>query len=215
VQAPKTRRPERPGPGRRGLLLILAALVLAGAVAAGAFLFLRSRDEDDEQSVAQVMRAAGCTYQEFPAVQAAHIADDNATPEEWNSDPPTTGPHFGTPVIWGEYEQPVQPARAVHNLEHGGIWIAYGDDVPAAEIENLRRFYRDDATAMLLAPMPKLGDEIALAAWFQPAEGEEGEAKGALARCKRFDEDAFEEFRDTYRFKGPERFAPEDLEPGE
>ena len=216
MQAPKTRRPERPGPGGRGLLLITAALVLAVAVAAGAFLFLRSRDEEDEQSVAQVMREAGCTYQEAAAVQArTHIEDDNATPEEWNTDPPTSGPHFGQYVIWGEYEDPVQPARAVHNLEHGGIWISYGDEVSAAEVQNLRQFYRDDPVAMLLAPMPNLGDEIVLAAWYQPAEGEEGRASGILARCKRFDETAFEAFREQWRFKGPERFPPEDLEPGE
>jgi Protein of unknown function (DUF3105) len=215
VQAPRTRRPERARPGRRALLLTAAAIVLA-AVAAGAFLLVRSDDEDAGESVGQVLRAAGCTYREVPAVQArTHIADDDATPEEWNTDPPTSGPHFGEYVIWGEYEDPVQPARAVHNLEHGGIWISYGDEVPDAEVESLRRFYRDDPVAMLLAPMPKLGDEIVLAAWYQPAEGEEGTASGILARCTRFDEDAFESFREEWRFKGPERFAPEDLEPGE
>lgn len=162
------------------------------------------------------MVAAGCTYEEAPALAAAsHIADDNATPEAWNTDPPTTGPHFGTPVIWGEYEQPLQPARAVHNLEHGGIWISYGEDVPASEIENLRRFYRDDAVAILLAPKPDLGDQIALAAWYQPLEDENGDAAGVVAKCERFDEEAFTKFRDTYRFKGPERFPPDALEPGE
>jgi hypothetical protein len=118
-------------------------------------------------------------------------------------------------VIWGEYEDPVQPARAVHNLEHGGIWMSYGEDVTPTEVENLRRFYRDDPVAMLLSPMAELGDEIALAAWFQPTEDEDGEAAGVLAKCTRYDEAAFTEFRETYRFKGPERFPPDALEPGE
>lgn len=216
MQAPKTRRPERERPSGRLLLLALAALLLAGAVAAGAYFLLR--DDGEEQTIQQVMQDAGCEYEETTAVaDRTHIEDDNATPEEWNTDPPTSGPHFGQPVIWGEYEEPVQSARAVHNLEHGGIWISYGDDVPPAEVENLRGFYRSDPVAMLLAPMPDLGDEIALAAWHIPAEeeGEEGEAVGIIARCTRYDEAAFEEFRDEWRFKGPERFAPEDLEPGE
>ncbi len=196
------------------MLLIVAALVLAAAIGVGAFLL--TRGGDGGQTVQEAMRAAGCTYQEAPALESAvHIDDDNATPEQWNTDPPTSGPHFGVPVIWGAYDEPVQPARAVHNLEHGGIWISYGEDVPPAEIDAVRRFYRDDPVAMLLAPMADLGDEIALAAWFQPIEGEEGEAAGIVAKCKRFDEPAFEAFRDTYRFKGPELFAPEDLEPGE
>jgi hypothetical protein len=218
VQAPKTRRAERSAPSRRALLLVLAALRLAGAVAAGAYFLLRG---GEEQTLEQAMQEAGCEYDETPAVAGEagrrHIEDDNATPEEWNTDPPTSGPHFGQPVIWGEYEDPVQPARAVHNLEHGGIWVSYGEDVPPADVENLRRFYRSDPVAMLLAPMPDLGDEIVLAAWYMPAqeEDEEGEAMGILARCTRYDEDAFESFRDEWRFKGPERFAPEDLEPGE
>lgn len=215
MQAPKTRRPERAPANRRAIVLIVAALVLAGAVAAGAFFFLRGGDEE-QLSVQEAMRAAGCTYQEAPALEAAvHIEDDNATPEEWNTDPPTTGPHFGQSVIWGEYEEPVQPARAVHNLEHGGIWITYGEDVPPAEVENVRRFYRADPVAMLLAPKADLGDEIALAAWYSPIEGEDGEPAGVVAKCARFDEEAFTEFRDTYRFKGPERFPSDSLEPGE
>ncbi|HZB24462.1 MAG TPA: DUF3105 domain-containing protein [Gaiellaceae bacterium] len=214
VQAPKTRRPDRGGPSRRAVFLIVAALLLAAAVAAGAFYFL-SGGESDEQSLQEAMQAAGCTFETSPAVTAAHIGDDNATPEEWNTDPPSSGPHFGVPVIWGEYEDPVQDARAVHNLEHGGVWISYGDDVPAAEIESIRRFYRDDPVAMLLSPRPSNGDDIVLAAWFEPAEGEDGEAAGVLAKCPRFDEDAFTDFREEYRFKSRERFPPDQLEPGE
>ena len=217
VQAPKTRRPERGGPSRSALLLGVAALALAAAVAGGAYYFLASDSEEEQrQSLQQVMRGAGCTFETAPALPAAtHIEDDNAAPEEWNTDPPTSGPHFGVPVIWGEYEDPVQEARVVHNLEHGGIWISYGDGVPAAEVENIRRFYRDDPDAMLLSPRPSNGDDIALAAWFQPVEGEDGDAAGVVAKCKRFDEAAFTDFRDTYRFKGPERFPRDALGPGE
>ena len=220
MQAPQRRRDERPG-GRRRALLVAAAVALAAALAAAAFFLLRD-DEDATRSVREAMQAARCTFEEKPALPAAtHISDPDGKPKEWNTDPPTTGPHFEVPAIWGEYEEPLQPARIVHNLEHGGIAMYYGDDVPDAQIEELRRFYRDDPTAMLLSPLPKLGDKIALTAWYAPvAEGpgadedEEGDAAGVLAQCERFDEDAFETFRDTYRYKGPERFPPEALEPG-
>lgn len=198
------------------MLLAAVALLLAAAVAIGAFLVLSGSDNDGDLTVQEAMEAAGCTYEEAPAnPSAVHIQNPAATRKEWNTDPPTTGPHFGTAAIFGEYEEPIQPARAIHNLEHGGIWITYGDDVPAEEIDDVRRFYRDDPNAMLLSPYPKLGDKIALAAWFQPIEGEEGKAAGVVAKCTRFDEAAFESFRDTYRYKGPERFPPDALEPGE
>lgn len=160
------------------------------------------------------MREAGCTYREIPATPARHIADPSARPEEWTTMPPTSGPHFDAPAIFGIYEEPVQLARGVHNLEHGGITVYYGDDVPDDDVAAIGRFYREDPVGLLVAPLPELNDKIALAAWNHPLEGEEGEETGHLAECTSFDADAFDAFRDELRFKGPERFPPEALQPG-
>ena len=211
MQAPKTRKEER---DRRGLWLIVgavAALVLVGAAAA---FFLTRGDDSPSESVAQAMEAAGCTYKTYPGRPAGvHISNPNATPKEWNSFPPTSGPHYGQWVIWGEYDQPVRLAQSVHNLEHGGIVMFYGSGVSQDEITKLRSFYREDATAMLLAPLPRLGNKIALSAWYS-SDPASGESQGILAECTGFNEDAFRTFRDTYRFKGPERIPPESLQPG-
>jgi hypothetical protein len=215
VQAPQTRKIER---DRRGLWLVLGAVVLAAVVGGVAFFLLRG-GESTEESVAEAMRAAGCEYRTLPGLAAGnHISDPDATPEEWNSFPPTSGPHFGQWVIWGDYEEPVRLAEAVHNLEHGGIVMYYGDEVPDDQVAAVRRFYREDPTAMLLSPLPRLGNEIALTAWYaETQEGEDqlaGTSQGILAQCTAFDENAFETFRDAYRFQGPERIPPESLEPG-
>jgi hypothetical protein len=194
------------------MLLLVGGAVLAVAIGVGAFLLLRGSGGSAE--VADAMREAGCTYREVPAVGQAHIGNADAMPEEWNTFPPTSGPHFGVPAIFGEYEEPLQLARALHNLEHGGVAVYYGDEVPDAQVEELRRFYRSDPTGMLLAPLPRLGDKIALTAWTAPIQGEEGRPMGQLAECTSYDENAFEAFRDELRFRGPERFPPEALEPG-
>jgi len=216
VQAPQTRKTER---DRRGLGLLLAAALALVAVGGVAAFFLLRDGESRDEPVAEAMRAAGCEFRTVQALDPGiHISDPEATPEEWNTFPPTSGPHFGQWVIWGDYEEPVRLAEAVHNLEHGGIVMYYGDDVPDSEVAAVRRFYRDDPTAMLLSPLPRLGDRIALTAWYAPDTGataDPGEGhQGILAECTRFDEDAFEAFRDAYRFQGPERVAPESLEPG-
>ena len=210
VQAPKTRKDER---SKRGLLFVLVAalaLALVGA-AAGAYFVLR---DDSSESAETAMTNAGCTFRTFPALPAGvHISNPNATPKEWNSFPPTSGPHYGQWVIWGAYDQPVRLAESVHNLEHGGIVIFYGDDVPAEEVEKLSGFWREDPVAMLLAPLPRLGNKIAVTAWYTPNPGE-ANGNGILAECTRFNEGAFKAFRDAYRFKGPERIPPESLQPG-
>jgi Protein of unknown function (DUF3105) len=213
VQAPKTRKDPRQPVDRRKLLLVAGAAVVAAAIAAGAFFLIRSTT--DSVDVATAMREAGCTYREVDATAAGiHIPNPDAMPEQWTTFPPTSGPHFGTPAIFGEYDEPVQLARAVHNNEHGGVVVYYGDDVAETQVDELRGFYRDDPTGMLLTPLPRLGNRIAMTAWTAPVQGEEGEPKGHLALCPRYDERAFKAFRDELRFKGPERFPPEALEPG-
>jgi hypothetical protein len=147
-----------------------------------------------------------------------HTADQDATDDpKWNTDPPTSGPHYPVPAVYGEYTEPLQIAQVVHNLEHGAIFILYGDDVPQATIDQLSEFYNEDRNGVLLAPYPKLGDKIALGAWTVPDDFQEGDQSNGtayLATCPSFDEDAFGTFRDDMRYRGPERFPPEDLVPG-
>ena len=215
VQAPKTRKDQR---DRRGLWVILAAVLVLAAVTGAAAFFLVGGDDSKSKSVAQAMRDAGCTYRVFDGVPAGpHIPNPAATPKAWNSFPPTSGPHYAQWVIWGEYDEPVRLAQAVHNLEHGGIVMYYGSDVPDEEITKLRSFYRSDPTAMLLSPLPRLGDKIAVTAWYAPTKDGRAvvdESQGILAECTQFDQNAFESFRDAYRFQGPERIPPESLQPG-
>jgi hypothetical protein len=211
VQAPQARREPRK-PADRRLLLLFGAGIVAAAVGVGAFLLLRG--SGGGEGVASAMGQAGCTYREVPAGGQNHINDPNAIPEQWTTFPPTSGPHYVTPAIFGIYDEPIQVARVVHNLEHGGVAIYYGDDVPEEQVEALGRFYRDDPTGLLVAALPRLRDKIALTAWTAPVEGEEGRPLGHLAECTRYDENAFKTFRDELRFSGPERLPPEALEPG-
>jgi hypothetical protein len=215
VQAPRARREPR---NRRGLLLVAGAALALLAVAAIAAYFLLGR-ESKAESVSQAMQEAGCTFRTVEALDPGdHISDPEQTPKEWNTFPPTSGPHFGQWVIWGEYDEPIRLTEAVHNLEHGGIVMYYGEDVPQEQVTELRSFYRGDPAGMLLSPLPRLGDKIALTAWHAPhaeaGSAEPGVGEGVLAQCTAFDERAFEAFREEYRFHGPERIPPESLQPG-
>ena len=223
VQAPQRRStPSTAADAERRRKLIfasVASVLVVIAVVLGIILF--TGGDDGSEGVAEVraaLTAAGCTLQSAPARPGDHTAEMEATTDpKWNTDPPTSGPHFGTPAIFGIYPTPVNIAQAVHNLEHGGIYIFYGDDVPAATVTQIEDFYEDDKTGLLVAPMPDLGETIALGAWVtpDPRPGSVGEGgQGHLAKCTQFDEAAFSAFRDNFRFRGPERFQPEQLEPG-
>jgi Protein of unknown function (DUF3105) len=216
-QAPQRRTgPSRPGQARdqRRLLYILAAAGLVLLAVVLGVIFLTSGDDTD---IAATMEAAGCEMQVVQAQPGDHTVElDAADDPKWNTDPPTSGPHNPAPAVYGAYPTPLKIAQVVHNLEHGAVFVLYGDDVPQSTISQLETFYGDDPAGMLLAPYPKLGDEIALGAWTVPDDFEPGDTDGTayLAKCPRYEEEAFKTFRDELRFRGPERFRREDLQPG-
>jgi hypothetical protein len=107
---------------------------------------------------------------------------------------------------------------AVHNLEHGGISIQYGTEVPVTEVEKIREFYLDDPTALLVFAVPALRTKVALVAWTAKAV-EAGATsvdtgKGHVAMCPRFNEAGFSVFRRAYQQKSPAKFPKEMLQPG-
>ena len=53
----------------------------------------------------------------------------------------------------------------MHNLEHGGIEVLYGDKVSAADRAQAEKDVRSDWKLMLMAPYPKLGDKVYFVAW--------------------------------------------------
>ena len=190
------------GAGIAALAIVVALLVLSGG---------------DETS--RRRRDRGLRLESFPAL--ANVPDHSDVPTlttkpEWNSNPPTSGPHYGEWVVWSFYDEEVPLVKSVHNLEHGGVVIHYGPQVPQAEVEKLRTFYDADPNGLLVAPLPSNGDTITLSAWTAPdAEtGTTDRGRGWLARCTTFDEDAVSAFIEEHRFKGPERIPPEQLAPG-
>jgi Protein of unknown function (DUF3105) len=219
VRAPKQRATTSSDDSARARKLALLGGVVAALAVAGVLFAAVGRGgaAPDEASVRADLQAAGCKLQAVKAQPGRHSLTADGT-AKWNTDPPTNGPHFGFDasgnvgtVVWGAYDEPLQLARVVHNLEHGGVYIFYGDEVSDSVVDQLRGFYDDHKNGTLVAPYPKLGDKVALGAWV--AEGEE--AKGYLAKCATFDEAAFSSFFDAFQFKGPERYSSGSMLPGD
>jgi len=87
----------------------------------------------------------------------------------YNSIPPTSGSHWQSPASWGIKDSQEPNERTTHNLEHGGIVIAYGPSLPAADIARLKALVRGVSGTyhkIVLEPYAQLTDaEIALTAW--------------------------------------------------
>ena len=216
VKAPKQRgtSPARAGVDKRWVAVAVAVLGVAlgfAAVAALAGIGGGGGRSNDVQGLRSTLVSTGCTLQVAKALPGVHsITDPSGTSPTWNTDPPTSGPHYAVPAIFGRYEEELEPARVVHNLEHGGIFILYGNKVPDSTVEQLIGFYDDHKTGTIMAPLNHLGDKFALGAWVVDGDID----KAFLAKCTRFDEGAVSSFFETLQFRGPERYDPTQLQPG-
>jgi hypothetical protein len=215
VQAPQRRK----GGGKAGstdnrskwLLIAFAASGIVGLAAVAAVIALASGDGGTANAadVPATMQAAGCTFKTVKATGREHVTSLDQK-IKYNTSPPSNGNHYISPATWGFYTTAAIPSQVVHNEEHGGVIIWWGDKVPQSTVDRLHDFYSSSPNGMLGTPYPALGKKIALTAW-TAQEGETGE--GRIAVCGAFDEDAFTAFRDAFRGKGPERFPLDTLAP--
>jgi len=61
-------------------------------------------------------------------------------PVTYSVSPPVGGDHNAVWMNCGIYSQPVPTERAVHNLEHGAVWITYQPSLPPSQVSALRAF---------------------------------------------------------------------------
>jgi hypothetical protein len=182
----------------------VAAVIIVAAAAVGIG-FIMSSGDGDGDAAGSIGDSGTCELQTFPALEATHVQE---LPDdyEYNSIPATSGLHNPQTAIWNLYDQPVPQINYVHNLEHGGLVIQYGSEVPEAEVAALADWYQQDTRGVVIAPLseemeeedPELADTIVANAWTH------------MMRCTTFDDSAFDEFSDDYR--GPQGDAPEKFE---
>ena len=67
-------------------------------------------------------------------------------PVKYAITPPVGGPHNATWMNAGVYTQPVPPERAVHNLEHGAVWITYRPNLPKSQVDQLVALFQRQST---------------------------------------------------------------------
>lgn len=122
----------------------------------------------------------------------------------YNSNPPTSGPHY---EVWEKasiYTQELQDEKLVHSLEHGYIIISYHceneistwkDNNGCQElVTKLEKVVNDSRLwKLILLPRANLDSRVALTAW------------GRIDKSNDFDEQRIKAFIKAYRDKGPEQ----------
>ena len=134
------------------------------------------------------------------------LAAEHITPPQkgnYNTVPPTSGQHWNqaglAPATWGIKDTNLPNEVTTHNLEHGGVVIAYNNLTPA-ETDQLKSIVRTLMNGtyrkIILEPYPALTDaKVALTSW------------GWLLKLQNVDQIQIVQFTRTH-YSDP-NFAPE------
>jgi hypothetical protein len=98
-----------------------------------------------------------------------------AGPVTYSVSPPVGGDHNATWMNCGVYTGPVPNERAVHNLEHGAVWITYQPSLPKSQLDQLYALFArqtiltspDGGSSRYLdiTPYPGLPSPIVVTSW--------------------------------------------------
>ena len=163
----KMQREQKAGERRRAIIGSSVVAVILIGIAVGVFLSIRSHGKTSGQLdvAAQVLPSTPTgktTVQPKPKIVKnptdikgviaydtgnwpgngtdvpGALGHDHVTgPVTYAVTPPVGGPHNPVWMNAGVYTKPVPSERAVHNLEHGAVWITYRPDLPASEVTQL------------------------------------------------------------------------------
>lgn len=128
--------------------------------------------------------------EKFANLGQKHI-QPGETHDPYNSNPPTSGPHLIQPADWGIYPNPLQDEQAVHNEEHGGIWISY-KDIDDQTKSKLEAIAKANPGSIIMSPRDANDSKIVLASWTR------------MEKLDGYDEDKILEFIRANKNKSPE-----------
>lgn len=127
------------------------------------FILSNKAKNDEQQAIEDLFdKEIILDVQDFADQGADHIPDPGQF--EYNSNPPTSGPHYGQAPAWGFYPEPMEDELAIHAIEHGGVWISY-KDLNEDEIDLLKDFAKNNSKSVIITPRDKNESRISAVAW--------------------------------------------------
>lgn len=181
-----------------------ATILAIGVLAVGGIAFLFSRAQQITPSPTPVS-TQGSLGQAEPTMESVQHVPEGIDPGPYNSDPPTSGEHYSTPLPAGFYDEqalqtygPYPEGYLVHNLEHGYVIFWYNCDAPldqpCDEMKGRIQDVMEQAANFKVIGFPHPSQEVpvVMTSW------------GRQLRMDQFDAQLALQFVRTYRGVAPE-----------
>lgn len=124
-----------------------------------------SSDASADNAAADALDETCLPGQRVPILDFPHVSQAAIGDTVYNSNPPTSGPHYGAAVAPGIYRSSLAPGQTVHGMEHGRVVIHYRPDTPADIVAALESIGKRFAPDTVVHPNPEIDSQIALTAW--------------------------------------------------
>ena len=154
-----------------------------------------------EGSLEQVTEAeAGCTgIESYPDMGQEHVKPGQQH-EPYNSNPPTSGPHYGLTADPGFYppDTVVAPELIVHNLEHGQVVIWYRPYVDEFFEEQIERLVAQEPNHTVAVPWEDMNEpyNLVVTSWTK------------ARACEQASQEVIDDFRRQFQGVAPEPLTP-------
>lgn len=179
---------------RLRLRLIWGSIALVLLIGAGYVLWLALRPSIGES---------------IPVMSDTSHIQDGVVPGPYNSDPPTSGPHYASDLPAGFYEEsdlatlPEHPeGYLVHNLEHGYVILWYNctvvDEQECSSLKSQIGSVLDNfnEVKVMAFPWESIEEPVVMTSW------------GRMQRFEQFDQQLAAAFVERNRNRSPEPNAP-------
>ena len=143
-------------------VIAAVALIAVGIIGWGAYAVSQGAKPWEERAAAI---KGIVNYRENPDKTLTATAH-KAGPLPYKVIPPVGGEHNAAwqNCMGNVYDAPIANEHAVHSLEHGAVWVAYKQGMPADQVEKLREKVTGQGF-MMMSPVAGLPTNISLQAW--------------------------------------------------
>lgn len=138
-------------------LIIATVLIVALAIGVIGYAVSQNKKKDDASNPNKI---PGIVHKDFPS------GEHKTEVITYTESPPMGGPHS---PIWADCDGTVYPAQvanenAVHDLEHGAVWITYKPGLAAEQLDVLTKLVSGHPYT-ILTPYAGLKSNVSLQAW--------------------------------------------------
>jgi hypothetical protein len=149
-------------------------LIVIGIGVLGIIVFIGyalTRPDASQQAQNQTANEANLLGEKHANLGQKHIKNGEAH-EAYNSNIPSSGPHNEQPADWGISASQLADETLIHNMEHGGVVIAYTPNLPSDQVNQLKKIFQNlpkesKFNKIKAVLVPRQGNEkpVQLAAW--------------------------------------------------